>query len=274
MKTNNIKNLLTDNFYVDSLLYHYTTLDSACKIINSNSLRLSSLSKTNDPLEFLNPKLFVFDSEIDRRDKIYKDLKLSLEERKRFVRFFCFSIDSDFNKNEDRHCQTFHNNYFLKGWARNRMWVQYAENHKGVCLVFDKENFIKQFNLQKTDGVEILKPQKINYTNNFEDLENDMTNITSEIIGKTNFRNFFLDNDRKKYIFQKCEDYRDENEYRFALIDRNIKNKDDEKYVDFGTSLKAVILGQNFSQKKKLELPQNVSQFQINWECGYPIIWC
>ena len=69
------------------------------------------------------------------------------------------------------------------------MWAQYAENHKGVCLVFDKENFIKQFNLQKTDGVEILKPQKINYTNNFEDLENDMTNITSEMIGKTNFRN-------------------------------------------------------------------------------------
>ena len=25
-----------------------------------------------------------------------------------------------------------------------------------------------------TDGVEILKPQKINYTNNFEDLENDI----------------------------------------------------------------------------------------------------
>ena len=51
------------------------------------------------------------------------------------------------------------------------------------------------------------------------------------------------------------------------------KNKDDEKYVDFGTSLKAVILGQNFSQKKKLELPQNVSQFQINWECGCPNLW-
>jgi hypothetical protein len=124
--------------------------------------------------------------------------------------------------------------------------------------------------LQKTDGVEILKPQKINYTNNFEDLENDMTNITSEMIGKTNFSNFFLDNDRKKYIFQKCEDYRDENEYRFALIDRNIKNQDDDKYIDFGTSLKAVILGQKFPQQKKLELPQNVSQFQINWECGCP----
>lgn len=273
MKRNDIKNLLVDNFYDDSLLYHYTTPEAACKIIKSNCLRLSSLRNTNDPLEFLNPTLIGFDNGIPNKNEIYNDLKHSLNERTRFVRFICFTIDSGINKCEDRHCQSFHNNYFLKGWARNRMWAQYAKNHEGVCFVFDKEIFTKQFYLLETDGVEILNAQKINYTNNFENLQNDMTSISSIMIGKTNFKNFYLDNDRKKYIFQKCEDYRDENEYRFALIDRNIKKQNDEKYVDFGTSLKAVILGQKFSNKEKLKLPTNVSVFQINWECGYPDLW-
>src|SRR5581483_6101293 len=30
---------------------------------------------------------------------------------------------------------------FGMGWARARMWEQYAENHTGVCLVFAKDAF-------------------------------------------------------------------------------------------------------------------------------------
>lgn len=44
-----------------------------------------------------------------------------------------------------------------------------------------------------------------------------MTHVSN--IDKTDgsFEHFYLDEKRRKYLFQKCEDYRDENEYRFVL---------------------------------------------------------
>ena len=32
-----------------------------------------------------------------------------------------------------------------KGWARDRMWAQYADNHKGICLHLDREVLIRNF---------------------------------------------------------------------------------------------------------------------------------
>jgi Protein of unknown function (DUF2971) len=34
---------------------------------------------------------------------------------------------------------------FCFGWARARMWEQYAERYRGVCLVFDKERLTQRF---------------------------------------------------------------------------------------------------------------------------------
>ena len=34
---------------------------------------------------------------------------------------------------------------YYYGYYRPRMWAQYAEQHQGVCLVFDKEKLLKCF---------------------------------------------------------------------------------------------------------------------------------
>ena len=34
-------------------------------------------------------------------------------------------------------------NVWDRGWARSRMWAQYADNHRGVCLVFDRDETIR-----------------------------------------------------------------------------------------------------------------------------------
>lgn len=41
-------------------------------------------------------------------------------------------------------------------------------------------------------------------------------------------------------------------------------------FVNYGLSLKAVILGQNFSSSLKLETPENVEQYKILWRFGMP----
>lgn len=255
----------------DTLLYHYTSLSSACKILESGSLRLSNLTNTNDPLEFLSPENFGFSAwgNIDWK-KVFHELRLSGQKRRNYVRMLCFCKDlfctpRDW-KNEKN--QDFSDNLLFKGWARSRMWAQYADNHSGVCLVFDKEEFQKSFNALANKDIEILSDRSINYTNYLTELETSMENINSGRKTVDDYSNFYLEDDKQKFLFQKCQDYRDENEYRFCLINRALKSPDEAMFVNYGASLKAVILGQRFSYILKLILSKEIEQFRIDWDFG------
>ena len=257
----------------DSFLYHYTSLSSACKILESNSLKLSNLTSTNDPLEFLSPENFGFSywGDIDYK-KVLHELYLAGQKRKNYVRMLCFCKDlfctPDEWKNEKN--QDFADNLLFKGWARSRMWAQYADNHSGVCLVFDKEEFQKSFNALANENTEILLDRAIDYTNYLTELETSMADINSGKRTVDDYSNFYLEDDKKKFLFQKCQDYRDENEYRFCLINRALKSPDESMFVNYGASLKAVILGQKFSTSLNLATPDNVEKFKILWTFGKP----
>lgn len=253
----------------DSFLYHYTSLSSACKIFESNSLKLSNLTNTNDPLEFLSPEKCGFSScgDIDYK-KVFQELILSGQKRRNYVRMLCFCKDlfctSEEWKNEKN--QDFADNLLFKGWARSRMWAQYADNHSGVCLVFDKDEFKKCFDSLANNDIEILKDKKIEYTNYISKLESAMSPKGIQC----DYSDFYLESDRKDFLFYKCEDYRDENEYRFCLINRALKSPDEAMFVNYGVSLKAVIFGQRFSTSLNLATPDNVEQFKIKWKFGRP----
>lgn len=269
-----LKDKLMQSMYGDdSLLYHYTSLSSACKILESGSLKLSNLTNTNDPLEFLSPENFGFSywGDIDYR-KVFYELTLAGQNRRNYVRMLCFCKDlfctPDEWKNEKN--QDFADNLLFKGWARSRMWAQYADNHSGVCLVFDKTEFQKYFNALANKDIEILPDRAIDYTNYLTELETSMADINSGKRPIDDYSNFYLEEDKKKFLFQKCQDYRDENEYRFCLINRSLKSPDEAMFVNYGTSLKAVILGQKFSYILKLQLPKEIELFRINWCFGRP----
>ena len=96
-----LKDILLDEYHGDdSLLYHYTTMESACKILESNTLRLSNLINMNDPLEFCNYNGFGFNGTCDDIANIVQELELSLEERQNTVRLLCFCKDSFCCKSE------------------------------------------------------------------------------------------------------------------------------------------------------------------------------
>ena len=260
----------------DAFLYHYTSLVSACKIIENNTLRLSNLKNTNDPLEFLSGEPFGFSScgDIDYK-KIFRELATSKKNRINFVRMICFCKDM-FCSNEDwqnEKSQDFADNLLFKGWARSRMWAQYADNHNGVCLVFDKNEFKKCFDSLANNDIEILQDKDIIYTNYLAELESAMTDITNKTDILDIYSHFYLDEERKKYLFQKCQDYRDENEHRFCLINKTLKSPDESFFVNYGSSLKAVILGQRFSYSLKIQLPEEIEQFRIQWNYGRPSLW-
>lgn len=258
----------------DSLLYHYTSLSSACKILESGSLRLTNLTNTNDPLEFISPENLGFTYWGDSIDykKVLHELYLAGQKRKNYVRMLCFCKDlfctPDEWKNEKN--QDFADNLLFKGWARSRMWAQYADNHSGVCLVFDKSEFQKSFNALANENTEILLDRAIVYTNYLSESETSLEDINSEKRTVDDYSNFYLEDDKKKFLFQKCQDYRDENEYRFCLINRALNSPYESMFVNYGASLKAVILGQKFSTSLNLATPDNVEQFKIMWTFGRP----
>lgn len=255
----------------DDLLFHYTSLNAACSILSSNRLRLSNLTNMNDPLEFCEPNIFGFNGfEIDMK-KAMRELTVSLQERENKIRLICFCKDF-YCKGEwnNENLQNYSSNLTFKGWARSRMWAQYADNHRGVCLVFNKSEFNDEFKKLANNHIKILEPQKITYTNYLNELESAMTDELNVKNHDSNFLHFYLDDERTKYLFQKSEDFRDENEYRFVLIDDNLDSSKTDKFIDFGTSLKAIILGGRFNPILKFSLPSNIEQFKITWNCGIP----
>ena len=257
----------------DSLIYHYTTLFSACKILENNSLRLSNLTNTNDPLEFSLSSSFEFAcrGDIDIH-KVFRELTVSKTHRENYVRMLCFCKDG-FCKQEDWQNdknQNYADNLLFKGWARSRMWAQYADNHAGVCLVFDRNAIREQFNQLQAENIAILQDKEIIYDNHLTNLEVAMSDINTSHDTLTDYSDFYLEEERLSYLFQKCEDYRDENEYRFCLINRNLQSPDESMFMNLGASLKAVICGQRFSDILKLKIPDTVEQFKIYWSYGQP----
>lgn len=255
----------------DDLLFHYTSLNAACSILSSNKLRLSNLTNLNDPLEFCRPNGFSFNGfEIDMK-KAVRELYESLKERENKVRLLSFCRDF-FTEGEwdNKNNQSFSSNLIFKGWARTRMWAQYADNHRGVCLVFDKSEISEKFKELQNNHTKILEPQKITYTNDFSKVEDLMTRELNVKNSCGNFLHFCLDEERLNCLFIKCEDFRDENEYRFVLINNTLSSSAEDCYFDFGTSLKAIILGERFSPILKFSLPSNIEQFKIIWNCGIP----
>ena len=261
----------------ESLLYHYTTLSSACKILENQSLKLSNLTNTNDPLEFsFFNSLECCWGEIDEK-KVFRELEVSRKRREAFVRMICFCIDKyckqeDWNNEKN---QNYADNLLFKGWARSRMWAQYADNHAGVCLIFDKNKFKKRFEKIKENSgnIEILPDREIEYSNFLTNLEVAMKDIRKGHDINQDYTNFYLEPERLQYLFQKCEDYRDENEYRFCLINRDLKNPDEQMFINYGSSLLGIIYGQRFNNIIKLLIPEEVEQYRINWRYGKPEIW-
>ena len=113
-----------------SLIYHYTSLDLfAEKIFPSLKLLMNKPHLVNDPIE--SKFLFRLDN-----DNIYKKMgvspRLHLIRQGKKYNIVCFSTDKKYR------------NSIVPGWGLPKMWTHYGNNHKGICIVINKERFIKQ----------------------------------------------------------------------------------------------------------------------------------
>lgn len=250
-------------------------------ISDTKSIKFSSFTRTNDPLEFLKYVHYTHSTwdgiTVDEPNHNLKYGRKINDIIKNKSKLFCSSIDisyKDFYTIESR-MQNNVSTLLYKGFCKPRMWAQYAENHKGVCLIFDKyvlTELVKQYTNENINGSRLYFSE-INYDNELNGLKQlfDLSKFNEKLIDD------YIDENISKYYFQKLEDYRDESEYRF-VIKTNDLNKDDYIYIPYNNALVGIIITASFPKAYYVNLESysklnDVPLFLLYWQNGDAAIY-
>lgn len=226
---------------VSDLVYHYTKKTIALEyIISTRKIRFSPLKYTNDPREYKEWTFVLSGTGLPSEDNIYRQSLTAKSEinniRQQNYKSLCLCLDKWMKLNREY-------DPFLRGFAKSRMWSQYGENNEGICIAFSIENIEKV--LRDTFGAEtIIYHRALDYKNFSPDsihsrtLNGDelQTKITTEYV-KQHIQKYY-----KNIFFEKNEDYRDEDEYRFVVYN----NTEDYIYLPIDKCIKGLILGERF----------------------------
>lgn len=243
----------------DDLLYHFTTLETGLeKILPNRTLRFAPLCGTNDPLEFediihvgIDLDLGEEGSEVLRHGDRVKVIR-------RRTLLTCFCSEKYDPKTP-----------FSKGWKRARMWAQYANNHRGVCLVFHKTRLESAVRSALPDCWEVLT-EYVKYHEEYV--------IGSGILSSATLRpgdaskespQRRLVREAKSLLFSKLHDFRDECEWRMLLVP-DANESAPEHFVPILDSLQAVILGTKFPEVYETSILEstNCDVFRVRWFHG------
>lgn len=230
-------------------LYHYRSFDTAIKhILPEHKLRLGLLVKTNDPRE---NKSFIFSTKfktdidigpLNERNKEISDILRS------DCKVLSFSNDSA--------------DYF--GYESSRMWAYYGSNHQGVCLEFDKSEFINEnSSLIKKELLRDIKYYQFSIKTGIIHKVidyNEINLIGKEKYLKEKFRLLNLD-----YLyFTKNKEWESEAEIRLIHFSNNIT----DEFCSIKNSLKNIYLGLDFDEKNLqplIDLCPNVDIYKLEF---------
>lgn len=224
-------------------IYHYTSVETLLKyILPQKRLRFSKLDKTNDPEEASNHLLHYIDDIDMGPDFFIENYEKSSAVSKELIENIVLISFSQDDLNFDISNGLFSN----KGFARPRMWAQYANNHTGVCLAFKRENFKKKF--EKTCSEFLHYSGNVSYESVYKllatpEFMNAKTGLGSELFKPLEeIVRERIEKYNKIYYFSKHKDWRTENEFRFV-----VKNDSTEDiFINIEEMLEYIILGHSF----------------------------
>lgn len=262
-----IYSLKDSNRYV----YHYTDADKALNyILKDRTLLLNSFSATNDPkeskewnIEFFARTPFIDDDFISSRldAKVAAKLKSSV-----YLSCFC----SDLSGLTGDHTQ----DILKRGLAKPRMWAQYADKHKGFCLIFEKEILIKKIE-EQFSGRSIFH-RRVSY---IDRTWTDRTVRNAFSVDYDLLRRIGIDECCRLHIeqyvdelyFDKLQDWRDEQEWRIVLVDQN----GPPSLLEFGEALVGVVHGDSTpiaDTERAIELcsEPHIERMGLKWNNHFP----
>lgn len=200
---------IKEQFEKTEKLYHFTSFDTALKIIESNHLRYGRLNNMNDIHE--NDKIVFVDANNHPTDKFPSDVLDELYDE--IYKYRQISLTAD-DKEGDK-----------DGFDLHQMWGLYADKGEGVCLIFDKKELEKGFGSAALhDRVSYDKTVDSYYIS----LSNTADKVSIEIREHAN-----------EIFFHKRREWEHEQEYRLL---RRCPLATREEYLFLGHALKFVIL--------------------------------
>lgn len=257
----------------DKFLYHYTSLNSAFEhILHEGALKLSPMHLTNDPRESKewyfsvkkSPSLEDDQATWKDNDKINAYLNMEI---KKGCKLTCFSQDDEYTtSNSD--C----------GWAHPRMWAQYADNHRGICLAFDKTLLVSDAE-KSLEGKGQLYYEKVTYLNYHDLMKQNVFLLDSQAINKkalTHTVKQLIKEQYRQLFFTKHSDWLQEREFRILLKDK----EESPEFIPIHNSIFAVIVGVDFPFAAYLPLLRfychkySIPVATTIWRNGMPTLHC
>lgn len=258
------------DFEPHSRFFHYTTAKAAFEhILPDGQLRFSRYLDMRDPLENKSWR-FLGGGWGGDQNRQFADY-VEFNRRANYIRerSFLLSMTIDVPPHEE----TQEEEPFCWGWARARMWEQYAERHEGVCLVFDREQliaamksslheqgFAEPYNRSVIyDGRGMQKP--------LLDMDALSGNVTPEKVAE------YIEENHDVLFFHKALDWQTEHEYRFSTTSSGTS----ALYAAYEDSLTHVIVGERFPNWQRFAAIEACRQagaepLRLDWSMGAPIL--
>jgi hypothetical protein len=252
----------------DKYLYHYTGADAAIKfILRDRTLRFSPYSDTNDPKE---RKGWLFDfgtnqnRDLGPYDQAEQSGWLSTAFKSKTL-LACFTQDEKGLTGD--HVR----DIALRGFCKPRMWAQYGDKHKGVCLVFLRERLQQLIDEQLTSShLTAMGPVSYIDRSVMNDLDEQQFTINVDVledVGRDTYFQRHLRTHFQRLFFEKMTDWRGENEWRWIVFSEAAE----PLFLDFKNALVGVIFGDESTKEHREQIRQlnrglGVDHRRLGWK--------
>lgn len=257
--------------YNDDIIYHYTKASTAIDFILYNQhLKFTHRRKSNDPIESRTAERVTIytglevckpiSEEKDLDSDCLHDYINSLEDEFYQICFCKNSMGADFASKYIH--SDFSGNEEFFGFAKPRMWEQYADNYTGVCIAFSEKKILelnKDLDLLK-GNIKYLTYNELSYKKLGDIYGNRLSNLGVEQCKKESEKIV------KKSFFYKHKDYEGENEYRIGTLYDGIM-------LNATGCIEAIFMSSYANAKQKNDLLEyannnklNIPIFELDWQ--------
>ena len=261
----------------DDLLFHFTSSETAIKhILFEKQLKLNSLANMNDPWENKNFEHYYKNLDVEKFPEIFQKEK-EIHKIKSHSKIACFCTNEApkiVELTENQKVIEIEDKYSRLAFERSRMWNQYADNHKGVCIIFSQIKLIEAF--QQQFSSKNLYFNYLKYSPQYLYFQDNLTINCEELLKFNNdiFIKKYIEEKKDYIFFSKNIDYRDESEFRIVAYDPD----NTELFLNIEDNIEGVIIGVDCLQseiKHIQDLCENlhVSCGIIEWRNGKPDPW-
>jgi hypothetical protein len=265
--------------YSDDIIYHYTKASTAIDFILFNKkLKFGKQKNSNDPIESCNARRSI--AWYNNGGECSNDLELtndcnevnnyiSNRENNFYQISFCKNHQDELIDTIDGFCQ-FEGLEELFGFSKPRMWDQYADKYRGVCIAFSKKKILSAnkaiVDINYCDDVNYLKYNEISSIK-VGDIDGHYLAKVGKEVSKVD-----IEDRLRSSFFCKHQDYKDENEYRIGTfydkekcyfeIDKDKWVSDRTMMLDISDCIEAIFVSSYANDKQKNSLREYANQLK------------